>query len=101
MPLPQAFTLWGLLLGSGVATPILYPAVPVLLSIQLTGGPLLGVMSGTVFGGESEALAVAPFLRRLTPEETNALLPRLRPLARSLNTAIVLGCGLALLLTIR
>lgn len=44
---------------------------------------------------------MAPMLRRLTPEETNALLPRLRPLARRLSAAIVLGRDLALLLSMR
>jgi hypothetical protein len=98
MPPCRRYVLWGALLGSGVATPILSSAVLVLLGAQLTAGVLLGAATGAVFGVTRESLALVPGLRGASPEATMGLLPRLRPATRRLNALVALGGGLALVL---
>jgi hypothetical protein len=98
MPPRRRYFLWGLLLGCGVATPILSSAFLVLLGAQLTAGVLLGGVAGAVFGATREALALLPGLRGDDPQATMALLPRLRPTVRRLNALVALGGGLALVL---
>ena len=98
MPPPHAFVLWGALLGCGVATPIFYSGFVLLGGAQLTAGPLLGLASGALFGATREATALLPVARRLGIEGTMDLLETLRPHARRLNAALVVGGGLVLVL---
>jgi cytochrome c biogenesis protein CcdA len=98
MPPRRRYFLWGLLLGCGLVTPISYPAFLVLVSAELTAGPLLGSLAGAVFGATRQALALVPLLRRCTLAETAALLPRLRGPFRRLNTVVVAVGGLLLIL---
>lgn len=96
MPPGRRYFFWGALLGSGVATPILTSAFLVLLAAQVTGGLAIGALSGAVFGGTRQAMALLPGLWRLDPSDTLALLARFRSLVRSLNAVVTLGAGLML-----
>ena len=98
MPPRRRYFLWGVLLGSGVATPILSSAFLVLLSAQLTSGILLGALAGFVFGATREAMALLPGLRGYDHQATMALIPNLRPMVRRLNALVALGAGVALVL---
>jgi hypothetical protein len=89
------------MLGSGVATPIFHTAFLVLLAAQLTGGVVLGLASGALFGAARQATALMPLLSRLDPGRTMGLLETLRPVARSLNAALIIVGGLVLVLVSR
>lgn len=94
----RVYIIWGVLLGSAVATPIFYSAVLLLFGAQLTAGPWLGLVSGGIFGAVRQSSALVPMLRCFDSERTMSLLETLRPLARRLNVAVVIGAGLVLLL---
>ncbi|MBI2760443.1 MAG: hypothetical protein HYX51_03330 [Chloroflexi bacterium] len=79
------YLVWGALLGAGVVTVVPYSLFVLLMSVQMTGGLLLGSVTGAVFGGTREALVLAPLLQRATPEATFGLLPRLRRHSEWLN----------------
>src|SRR5215204_5254463 len=49
-PPARVYLIWGAMLGSGVATPIFHTAFLLLLAAQLTGGVVLGFISGALFG---------------------------------------------------
>jgi hypothetical protein len=97
-PPSRVYLIWGAMLGSGVATPIFHTAFVVLLAAQLTGGVALGLVSGALFGAARQATALLPLLGRLDPRRTMGLLETLRPAARRLNAAIIVGGGLILVL---
>lgn len=101
MPPRRRYFLWGMLLGCGLATPIYYPAFMPFLAAQFSAGVLLGGLSGAVFGGTRQLLALAPGLGRCTLAETTALLPRLRDPFRRLNLAVVVIGGFMLILVAR
>ena len=97
-PPSRVYLIWGAMLGSGVATPIFHTAFLVLLAAQLTGGVALGLISGALFGAVRQATALLPLLGRLDPRRTMGLLETLRPTARRLNAALIVGGGLLLVL---
>ena len=97
-PVSRVYVIWGAMLGCGLATPIFHTAFLVLLAAQLTSGVALGVASGALFGAARQTTALVPLLRRLEPTRTMGLLETLRPLARRLNVALVVGGGLILVL---
>lgn len=99
--LSRVYVVWGLLLGSGVATPIYHTAALLLFGGQLTAGPGLGLASGAIFGATRQVMALVPVLGRFGPERTMELLTRFRPLARRANVALAAGGGLALVLASR
>src|SRR5215207_4977442 len=78
-PPSRVYLVWGAMLGSGVATPIFHTAFLVLLAAQLTGGLVLGLVSGALFGAARQATALLPLLGRLDPGRTMSLLEMLRP----------------------
>jgi hypothetical protein len=92
----RLYLLWGMLLGCGVATPILNSAFLLLLGSQLTAGVALGAVSGAIFGGVREMTALVPVLRRFDLDHTMNLLETMRPLARRLNIAFVVLGGIVL-----
>ena len=57
-PPSRVYLVWGAMLGSGVATPIFHTAFLVLLAAQLTGGVVLGLVSGALFGAARQATAL-------------------------------------------
>ena len=97
-PPSRVYLVWGAMLGSGVATPIFHTAFLVLLAAQLTGGVVLGLVSGALFGAARQATALLPLLGRLEPGRTMGLLETLRPAARRLNAALIIAGGLVLVL---
>jgi hypothetical protein len=97
-PPSRVYLVWGAMLGSGVATPIIHTAFLVLLAAQLTGGIALGLVSGALFGAARQATALLPLLARLDPGRTMALLETLRPVARRLNAALIVAGALVLVL---
>jgi hypothetical protein len=97
-PPSRVYLIWGAMLGSGVATPIFHTAFLLLLAAQLTGGVVLGLVSGALFGVARQATALLPLLARFEPGRTMGLLETLRPGARRLNAAVIIGGGLVLVL---
>ena len=95
-PPARVYLVWGAMLGSGVATPIFHTAFLVLLTAQLTGGVVLGLVSGALFGVARQATALLPLLGRLEPGRTMGLLETLRPAARRLNAALIVAGGVVL-----
>jgi hypothetical protein len=100
-PSSRVYLVWGAMLGSGVATPIFHTAFLVLLAAQLTGGVILGLASGALFGAARQATALLPLLARLDLGRTMDLLETLRPVARRLNAALIIAGGLVLILASR
>lgn len=99
-PAPRYF-LWGMLLGSGVATVIIYSVFLILLVTQLTSGATLGCISGILFGAIRASIALLPLFskqNRLYPENLPRLLLRLTIKTRQLNILlIVIGSSLLLI----
>jgi hypothetical protein len=96
------YFLWGMLLGSGVATSIPYSAFLVVLVAQSTSGVALGCLSGLLFGATRGLVALLPLLSkqgRLHPEKLPTLLPALRLKVEWLNRCWILGGGLLLGIT--
>ena len=73
------------------------------MGTQLTSGVVLGCMSGALFGGVREAMALILLLSKhkeeAKPSEMMRLLHVLAPKAQRLNTIWILGGGLLLVLT--
>lgn len=96
----QLYLMWGALLGSGVATVIVHPSFLVLAAGQMAVAPPVAAAAGAVFGFVRQAMVIVPLAQHLDPEETMALLPRLRRAAAVLDPTIaVIGAG-ALVATI-
>ncbi|MGI9252489.1 MAG: hypothetical protein ACR2J8_01985 [Thermomicrobiales bacterium] len=85
----KIYTLWGLMMGCGLYTPIYHTALMVLLAFQVTGSLGAGLASGFVFGIVRQATALWPVARHYDPEQTMSLLERLRPGARALNILLI------------
>lgn len=96
---PWVYTVWGMMLGSGVATPVFHTAFVVFSVAQMTGGFWLGLASGALFGLARQGMALLPVLARYEPDRTMWLLERLRPLARRVNVALIIVGGVVLVLT--
>jgi hypothetical protein len=97
----RLYLLWGMLLGCGVATPILNTAFLLLVAGQATAGIALAALAGAIFGGVREATAIVPVVRGFSLDRTMHLLETLRPLARRLNIALVVVGGVVLVLISR
>ncbi len=96
------YLLWGVLLGSEVATLIPYSSLLVVLVAQLTSGVTLGGLSGLLFGGTRELVALLPLLKkqyRQNPPSAVTLLPGLSHLVRKLNIVLTIIGSLLLFLT--
>jgi hypothetical protein len=94
-------SLWGLLLGCGILTPILSSAFLVVLATQLTAGVALGAASGAVFGASRETLALVPLIwlsNKGQPADLVKVLPVSAITVGSLNIVWLLGGGLLLML---
>lgn len=102
LPAELCYFFWGILLGSGIATVIPYSALLVVFTAQLTSGLFLGCLSGAVFGGMRELVALLPLFKkqyRLSPERAGVLLPKLTPIVTKLNILWIIGAGSILLFT--
>lgn len=100
MPSTLCYLLWGILLGSGVATFIPYSALPVLFTAQLTSGPLVGLLSGAIFGGTRQLVALSPLLLMPQKVSTNGLptlLPILKAKMHYLNIVWIIIAGIVLI----
>ncbi|MDQ3696260.1 MAG: hypothetical protein M3464_21990 [Chloroflexota bacterium] len=97
-PLAWIYLVWGMMLGSGLATPVFQTAFLLLLGAQLTAGWQLSFFSGALFGAFRQMTALGPVLRRLDPGRTMHLLEVLRPYARRGNIGLIVGGGVTLVL---
>lgn len=93
----RLYFLWGVLLGSGLATLIPHSAFLVLAAAEFTSGPLLGAGMGLVFGGLRESLALVPLLAGLDHVQTAAALPRFRRAAMAVHAVVASCTGVAFL----
>jgi hypothetical protein len=95
----------GAQLGCGVATLIPYSCLLVILGAQLTSGFVLGLVSGILFGGTREGLALlAPLEKHQETSRTDQimqLLPKLAPQARKLNIIWIVAGSLFLALILQ
>jgi hypothetical protein len=89
------------MLGCGVWTPVYHTSFVVLVAAQLTADPWLGLVSGALFGGARQAMALVPVIGRYGPPRTMQLLETLRPAARMVNLGLVLVGGFWLILASR
>ena len=96
MPAQRRYLVWGLMLGSGLATLIPYPAYLMLPAAELTAGPLVAAIAGGLYGLARELPALAVLVRPSGPEQTMELLPRLRLRWRRFNLFLAVAGGLAL-----
>lgn len=85
----HAYTLWGLLLGSGVATLMPYSSILLLFGSEISAGPATGAVAGGVFGFARGVLALGQGLRESDPQKTMNLLPRLWRGMRAVNLLVV------------
>lgn len=97
-PLAWIYLVWGMMLGSGLATPVYQTAFVLLVGAQLTAGWQLGLLSGALFGAFRQMTALGPVLRRLDPGRTMWLLEVLRPYARRGNIGLIVAAGVVLVL---
>jgi hypothetical protein len=97
----KIYTLWGLMMGCGLYTPIYHTALLVLLAFQLTGSFGMGLASGFLFGMVRQATSLWPVARHYEPEQTMSLLERLRPGARAMNIALIVAALAVLALGLR
>jgi len=94
MSAEQCYAVWGLMLGSGVATLIPYSGLLLLLGAQLTAGVAFAGLSGAVFGTARESMSLFPLLwnqYREDPPSAMRLLPALRTAVHRLNSISVAG----------
>jgi hypothetical protein len=97
--LPQVrYMLWGILLGSGIATLIPYPIYLVLFGAELTVGVPVAAAAGALFGVARELPVVIPLVLRYREDETFGLFGRLHPAVRRLNLGLTAAIGILLVL---
>lgn len=100
MPVCRYF-LWGVLLGTGVATIIPYSVSLIFLITQLTVGVRLAGIAGAIYGAVRTATPLVLLIRtryQAHPEDLHLLLPRLYHWAKLLNILAIGigGCALTL-----
>ena len=99
-PTPR-YLLWGMLLGSGIATLIPYSALLVLLTAQTTSGILVGILAGALFGATRAIMMLLPLITKPEWAATNQLpflLPTLKANMQRLNVVcIVVGSVLMMI----
>ena len=93
------FLSWGLMLGSGVATLIPYPAYFLLLAGEATVSPFVAAIAGGLYGLARELPALWVLVHPVGPEKTMDVLPKLRPAWRGLNLFLGAAGSLALILS--
>jgi hypothetical protein len=89
MPARRLYAAWGLMLGSGVVTLIPYSAHLVLLAGQLFAGPLVGAVSGALYGAARESIALTGVGGGLQPVPAMDALERWATPARLVNIGAV------------
>ena len=99
IPAGRLYTLWGAMLGSGVATLIPYSAWFVLAAGQAVAGPMWGAVAGALYGLTRESLALAGITGSLQPVPAMDSLERWARPARLLNAGAALVGGAALVLS--
>lgn len=87
--LTTVYTVWGLMMGCGLYTPVYHTALLVMLATQLTVGPTVGIISGFLFGIVRQSTSLWPVARHYDMERTMRLLEELRPGARLFNILLV------------
>jgi hypothetical protein len=93
----RAYALWGVLLGSGVATLIPYSSAVLLHAAQATAPVGGAAAAGVLFGVTRQGLALVEAAAQPDIMRISNLLVRLRTVARRLNVAVTLTAGVALL----
>jgi hypothetical protein len=94
LPPTSLFFVWGIMLGTGLATLIPYSVLLLLASVELTAPFALAVMCGVVFGLSREVpVLLHDRAGRIGADGLTALLPRWRGLALRANIAVILAAG--------
>lgn len=102
VPVVPRYFLWGMLLGSGVATIIPYSIFLVLLGAELTAGVGLAAGAGAMYGGVRSLASIVPLCQarfRIAPDAYMKLLPKLRSPLKLANFVGVVIVGSILLLS--
>jgi hypothetical protein len=94
----RRFALWGLMLGSGLATSIPYSAIIVLFAAQGTAPVAWAVVAGAAFGATREALTALPLVLRADLDQMMDSLVALRAKMQSVNVLVGFTGGLVLLI---
>lgn len=96
------FFLWGILLGSGIATIIPYSAFFIVLATQLTSNLFVGALSGAMFGmmrGIAELFPLCKKQYRISSERIPLLFFALRQRVQQLNVFLLVGGGILLVVS--
>jgi len=80
---------WGLLLGSGFATLVPYPAYFFLPALELLVGIQAAAVAGATFGLVRELVVLWPLLTRRDPEHAMNLLEPMRRFGRRMNAILL------------
>jgi hypothetical protein len=102
MPPELCYFLWGLLLGSGIATIIPYSVFLILLTIHLVSGLALSCTAGALYGGTRQFVALLPLFQRqcrLQPDKAGMLMAIFTKPVSILNVLCIIGGSLLLLPT--
>ena len=99
MPAPVAYFLWGVLLGSGVATLIPYSSALVVGGACFVSGPATGALVGATFGIVRESPTLVSLLREMKPPELLEVLPRFRWRVQRINPFVAAIGGALVILT--
>jgi hypothetical protein len=91
----NAFLLWGVLLGSGVATLIPYSSLLLLLGLQLAAGPLVGAAAGAMYGLARQSMTLITAFRRMDEGAIMDVLERFALSGPRANAALSIGGGMA------
>lgn len=98
MPLGRLLLLWGLLLGSGLATVIPQSSLILLIAVEVSAGPAFAAMLGALYGVARVSMHLILALKAPPPERAMTIVPRLQVPAAAANIAVVLVGGTALAL---
>jgi hypothetical protein len=93
----NAFLLWGVLLGSGVATLIPYSSLLLLLGLQLAAGPIVGAAAGATYGLARESATLITAFRRMDEGAIMDILERFALSGPRANAVLSIGGGVAAL----
>lgn len=98
MPLGRLFLLWGLLLGSGLATVIPQSSLILLIALEASVGPSFAATLGAIYGAARVSMHLMLAVKAPPPERAMTIVPRLQNPAALSNVVVVLVGGIALAL---
>lgn len=98
MPLGRLFLLWGLLLGSGLATVIPQSSLILLITLEASVGPAVAAALGAIYGATRVSMHLILAAKAPPLERAMTIVPRLQNPAALANVAVVLVGGITLAL---